>query len=669
MVISKIRVQRLVARKKASTITQGTGIARPLNTPLSYHWNTITLPHCFRRILTTFVIFSFVAVDNVKCMERQQLDGEPSAHLHVLPRPHNDDVREEEPHVPLKPISQSVAVADHPVTGKTLSSDHKIDGNNQGAARIEGLDVIKSRSHEPIVRAIHEALRSDKLGSGVSLCQIEALPVSPRVFVINCNNGRKYSLRAMFVSSSPDLRNATVRARAIMSHVNFAKSGVSPKVFAYDVEHGILISEYIDDDPLKFKKNDRHSIEQLTSLLKRIHITPRSRDYNLYYVREFSPYSVLKSSVEKIISLYSEQLSWHNETIFYMKLIYEVLSPYFQNTLCHYDMHPLNLLRDKQTQKLYVIDWDTAFVGDPVFDLATLSCLSNFDQSHDDMLLSSYYGCPPSQEELAHFFLMKQHVYLFYSLHMIKSYNNPNIYMTDEERTDLGVLNPNHTFSHPLTNTPQDNYHCSILFSNTAFHHIKTKDFYRHLFLVLSTHASHYSWLNNIQPHPSILSWLCKYVKKTNTPPLLMSPEHIPTTSIAETCIRDNRLGNNLHRVFFHDMLTLQAQLSPHSHIPERALSVPQLPSVTLPLFIKKQFDTFITQMESTYLGRKWLENTFIYMETKGFLRGLEWKKHRDAISYTLHSASLGKDKTFEEAFNAMANRFRERLLPPNEKQ
>lgn len=541
-----------------------------------------------------------------------------------------------------------------------LHTKYFIPSKEKYSIRIEGLDLIKNRSPEPIAEtitmALNKALSSDQLDFGEYLCQIEAIPVSPRVFILNCNHGKKYSLRAMFVRDSSDLRNATVRARAIKSHVNFAKLSISPKVFAYDVPHGILISEYIDNEPLKIKKIDYSLIEKLAILLKKIHITPKEKYYDLYHKREFSPYNFLKSSVEKVINLYPKQLSWHKETIFYMNLIYHILSPYSQKTICHYEMHPLNLLQDKETKKLYIIDWETAFVGDPMFDLATISCLSNFDQSHDNSLLSSYYEHSPSQEESAHFFLMKQHVYLFFSLQMIKSYNDPSVYMTDKNRKFFGILNSDIVFSHPLMNTPVDNYHYSVLLANTAYYHISTPDFYRNITIILSTYASKYRCLNQLHPNSSLLPWLFEYAKKTNKDhPRIsaVSTRQVFTTSEFENRLSDKRLSDNVHYVFSSDVLKYQLQLTHYNFL----LAIPKKDLLMRPILNRKQqFNMMMPQITKTYLGRKWLQEIFTSMETEEFLYNLVWKKHPDE-SYTLHSASLSKNKTYEDIINFIFTR------------
>ncbi|MBY0280633.1 MAG: phosphotransferase, partial [Alphaproteobacteria bacterium] len=523
--------------------------------------------------------------------------------------------------------------------------------------KIEGLDLIKGRSPEPIVKAINTALktelRSDQLDFGEYFCQIEAIPVSPRVFILNCSHGKKYSLRAMYVREASDRRNAIVRARAIMSHVNFSRLGISPKVFAYDVEHGILISEYIDNDPLKLKKFDDNLLKKLVILLKGIHGTAKLEYDNAYHKKEFSPYSFLKSSVERVISLYPKQLAWYKNTIFYMDLIYQILFPYFQNNLCHYEMHPLNLLCDKKTEELYIIDWETAFVGDPMFDLATISCLSNFDRSRDDLLLFSYYEHSLSEVELAHFFLMKQHVYLFFSLQMIKSYNDPTIYMSNKKRHALGILKPDTKFSHPLSNTPQGNYQYSILLANTALHNIHTHDFNHHLSVILFTHASNYIWFNQLNLNPDIPLWLLEYAKKVNEKSAIVM-QRFPAKFGIESCVSYNQVLSRIHDVFFPGMLALQQRLTPRRFLPtisgkvEYISQIPNTPQLLLD--DKQQLYMFVLQVNETYLGRKWLEKVFANMERIGILSNLVWKKHQDRTSYTLHSASLSKNKTFEDA-------------------
>lgn len=57
-------------------------------------------------------------------------------------------------------------------------------------------------------------------------------------------------------------------------------------------------------------------------------------------------------------------------------------------TLCHNDIHHLNLIDDGH--RLWLLDWEYAGIGDPCFDLASVCCYHNFNLQQQLMLLEYY---------------------------------------------------------------------------------------------------------------------------------------------------------------------------------------------------------------------------------------------------------------------------------------
>ncbi|MGC3980864.1 MAG: choline/ethanolamine kinase family protein [Steroidobacteraceae bacterium] len=56
--------------------------------------------------------------------------------------------------------------------------------------------------------------------------------------------------------------------------------------------------------------------------------------------------------------------------------------------LCHNDIHHLNLLSNGQ--RLWLLDWEYAGIGDPFFDLASVCCYHGYDVKLRSQLLSTY---------------------------------------------------------------------------------------------------------------------------------------------------------------------------------------------------------------------------------------------------------------------------------------
>jgi thiamine kinase-like enzyme len=73
--------------------------------------------------------------------------------------------------------------------------------------------------------------------------------------------------------------------------------------------------------------------------------------------------------------------------------------------LCHNDLLNANFLID-DNDKLYVLDWEYAGMGDPFFDLANFSANHEFGDEQDRVLLQAYFGEVTRQND-AHLKLMR----------------------------------------------------------------------------------------------------------------------------------------------------------------------------------------------------------------------------------------------------------------------
>jgi len=68
----------------------------------------------------------------------------------------------------------------------------------------------------------------------------------------------------------------------------------------------------------------------------------------------------------------------------------EAAMPPFKPAMCHNDLLPANLLDD--AERLWIVDWEYAGMGDPLFDLGNLSSMSHFTLEEDSELLTAYTG-------------------------------------------------------------------------------------------------------------------------------------------------------------------------------------------------------------------------------------------------------------------------------------
>ena len=80
----------------------------------------------------------------------------------------------------------------------------------------------------------------------------------------------------------------------------------------------------------------------------------------------------------------------------------------------HNDLNPGNVVYDGA--RLWLIDWDAAFLADRYVDLATVAGWFTRDAGGEAALLTTYFGAPPTVEQQARFYLMRQVNHLFCGL-------------------------------------------------------------------------------------------------------------------------------------------------------------------------------------------------------------------------------------------------------------
>ena len=74
---------------------------------------------------------------------------------------------------------------------------------------------------------------------------------------------------------------------------------------------------------------------------------------------------------------------------------------------CHNDLLAGNLVREQPSDRVMIVDWEYAGMGDPGFDLGNLSVNNDFDEAAEERLLSAYHDGPPSPPQRARLKLMR----------------------------------------------------------------------------------------------------------------------------------------------------------------------------------------------------------------------------------------------------------------------
>jgi len=174
--------------------------------------------------------------------------------------------------------------------------------------------------------------------------------------------------------------------------------GIAPEVVAFIEPEGYLVTKFIEGRPIPLEEmRQPQNLLQVAAILNEIHSMPSIPGV-------FSPFQVVRSYTniarEHNVS-FPDKFDWlinqMNDAEAAMANTSRIQRP------CHNDLLNGNFLLGN---KLYVLDWEYAGMGDVFFDLANFSNNHELSEDQDHFLLDCYFGNVTSQAK-AHLNLMK----------------------------------------------------------------------------------------------------------------------------------------------------------------------------------------------------------------------------------------------------------------------
>lgn len=255
----------------------------------------------------------------------------------------------------------------------------------------------------------HHAL----LGALMNACGVDAysdvlfFPATPTNWATTFGimvNKRWYVLRMN------NLRTTTFSDRRAEAKVskNFARAGISPRVYSSDPNVGITLMEYIIGEPVSALTTPQ--ISGLTELLKRIHRTSTFRAPNL----DGTKYRRAIRRVKRICRRHPEYLIYESAIAHFETISDRLHQDTSGLVFAHNDLNKSNILFDKS--RAWAIDLDHVGINDYLFDIATIVLSFKLTARKEAILLRSYLGREPTSYETARLFVVKQHCLLRYGI-------------------------------------------------------------------------------------------------------------------------------------------------------------------------------------------------------------------------------------------------------------
>ncbi len=186
-----------------------------------------------------------------------------------------------------------------------------------------------------------------------------------------------------FGDDLPDL--GVYRRNELVCHRAAEILGVAPAVVL--AQDGILVTRFIEGRTLSPEGvREGGFASRLAAILRKLHDGWDSLSGDML---AFSPFQACRTYVETSRRLGATLPPDIDAIMEDFKVVHRRLGPFIP-TLCHNDMLPANVLDDGS--RVWIVDWEYAGIGHPLFDLAGVSANCGLDREADMAFLAAYRG-------------------------------------------------------------------------------------------------------------------------------------------------------------------------------------------------------------------------------------------------------------------------------------
>jgi thiamine kinase-like enzyme len=162
-----------------------------------------------------------------------------------------------------------------------------------------------------------------------------------------------------------------------------AELGVGPELIAAQIDRGVLVTRYIPGGIVSADRmRDTEILRQVAKTLRKVHAVPDD-------LGSLDPFRDTRYYRDQVASY---GVPVHPEYTAGIMLAAEIedLVDYTPCGLCHSDLLSANFIT--APDGIYLVDWEYAGKGDPLFDLANMSVNHAFTPEQDAMFLELYQG-------------------------------------------------------------------------------------------------------------------------------------------------------------------------------------------------------------------------------------------------------------------------------------
>jgi aminoglycoside phosphotransferase (APT) family kinase protein len=289
------------------------------------------------------------------------------------------------------------------------------------ADRLESIPADRRETARAALKGVFGAAplaAAQPITSGASGALIYRIEVGGRSYLLRLEDPRRDEVR--------DPRRTYLCMRIA------AEAGIAPALHHADPVAGVAIMDFVPGRPLDdYPRGPEALARDLGTLAARLQATAAFPDVANYP-------TVIDRMLGRLLGagLFADGLlDRHREGFERIRQAY----PWDASALVssHNDPHPGNILFDGE--RLWLIDWDTAYRNDPVLDVAIMTMFLAAAPALQEVLLRSWLGRPADRVVRARLVLMRQMARLFYACAngLFVAAAQPGV-----SETDLAALTP-----------------------------------------------------------------------------------------------------------------------------------------------------------------------------------------------------------------------------------
>lgn len=179
---------------------------------------------------------------------------------------------------------------------------------------------------------------------------------------------------------------------------------LSPPCWYFNGESGVMVSQYVPQNAFDWQVCHQDlNVIRLAKALQTIHQGPSNQiDYCLQHIIETylaNTKTNLQQQNNAFASHLVDQLLIETDWLKNFAQPYLARIPDYVPVMCHNDLNPQNCLADEM--HFWVIDWEYAGKGDPLFDIALVFASHNFNSSQKELFFQHYQRPLPSNHREA----------------------------------------------------------------------------------------------------------------------------------------------------------------------------------------------------------------------------------------------------------------------------